>query len=243
MKKLNLASLTLMLVLAFVISFSQTSLSQYEPTKEQMQQPIEQQKEQIQKPIEEQKEQMMQKKGTMEEMLGKKQTVEGNVICVEVDEKGNVNAMEQFTECDGVFVVVGKDGKVYTVSGTEEQMKMMAKSPKKMASGEVGGSQRAWIIYGAPLDVQKGAQQTVTGTVVCLLPNYEKGNVSPMVATGPCSEATPHAHVIYTKDGQVYALQGSEAAISSLEKNPQRSNVTLTGKVTGNQGAWILYVE
>ncbi|MCI0453929.1 MAG: hypothetical protein L0Y68_02900, partial [Candidatus Dadabacteria bacterium] len=59
-----------------------------------------------------------------------KMDVEGNVICVEVDEKGNVNAMEQFTECDGVFVVVGKDGKVYTVSGTEEQMKMMAKSPK-----------------------------------------------------------------------------------------------------------------
>jgi len=41
-----------------------------------------------------------------------KQDVEGNVICVEVDEKGNVNGMDQFTECDGVFMVVGKDGKL-----------------------------------------------------------------------------------------------------------------------------------
>lgn len=68
--------------------------------------------------------------------------MEGNVVCVEVDEKGNVNAMEQFTECKGVFMMVGKDGKLYAVSGTEEQMKMMAKSPQKKVSGQVGGSQR-----------------------------------------------------------------------------------------------------
>jgi hypothetical protein len=239
-----------MLALAFVISFARPSLSQYQPMEQQMEQQkgqmqeqMEQQKEQMQQPMEQQKEQMMQKKEMMKEMMGKKQMVEGEVICVEVDEKGNANAIEEFTECDGVIVVLGKDGKLYTLYGTEEQMKMMAKSPKKMASGEVGGHQRAWIIYGAPLDVQKGKEQTVTGTIVCLLPNYEKGTVSPVVATGPCSEAGPHAHVIYTKDGQVYALSGSEAAISAIEKNPERSNVSLTGKAVGNQGAWILYVE
>src|SRR3972149_1146102 len=132
------------------------------------------------------------------------QDMEGNVICVEVDEKGNTVAKEQFTECKGAFVLVGKDGKLYSVSGTEE---------------------------------------TVTGNIVCLLPSYEKGNVTPMVGTGPCNEAVPHAHVVTTASGQVYILSGSEDAISSIEKSPQRTNVTLSGKVTGNQGAWILYVQ
>ena len=171
------------------------------------------------------------------------QEMEGNVICVEVDEKGNVNAKEQFTECKGAFMMVGKDGKLYAVSGTEEQMKMMAKSPKKKVSGQVGGSQRALVIYATPTDVQKGAEQTVTGNIVCLLPSYEKGNVTPVVSTGPCTEAVPHAHVVTTASGQVYILSGSEAAIGSIEKSSQRTNVTLSGKVTGNQGAWILYVE
>ena len=171
------------------------------------------------------------------------QEMEGNVICVEVDEKGNTVAKEQFTECKGAFVLVGKDGKLYSVSGTEEQMKMMAKSPKKKVSGQVGGSQRAWMIFATPTDVQKGTEQTVTGNIVCLLPSYEKGNVTPVVSTGPCTEAVPHAHVVTTASGQVYILSGSEAAISSIEKSSQRTNVTLSGKVTGNQGAWILYVE
>ena len=235
MKKGTLIGLVFTLLFAFVISFAQPSLSQYEQ--------MEEQKQQIQQPVEQQKQQMMQKKEMMKEMMGKKQIIEGNVICVEVDEKGSVNGMDQFTECDGVFMVVGKDGKLYTVYGTEQQMKMMAKSPKKKVSGQVGGSQRAWVIYGSPLDIQKGTQQTVTGTIVCLLPSYEKGNVTPVVSTGPCNEAKPHAHVIYTKDGQMYAIGGSEEAIGKIESNPQRSNVTLSGKVVGNQGAWILYVE
>src|SRR4030065_295244 len=91
------------------------------------------------------------------------QDMEGNVICVEVDEKGNTVAKEQFTECKGAFVLVGKDGKLYSVSGTEEQMKMMAKTPKKKVSGQVSGSQRAWVIYATPTDVQKGTEQTVKG--------------------------------------------------------------------------------
>jgi hypothetical protein len=172
-----------------------------------------------------------------------KQDVEGNVICVEVDEKGNTVAKEQFTECKGAFVLVGKDGKLYSVSGTEEQMKMMAKTPKKKVSRQVSGSQRAWVIYATPTDVQTGTEQTVTGNIVCLLPSYEKGNVTPMVGTGPCNEAVPHAHVVTTASGQVYILSGSEDAISSIEKSSQRTNVTLSGKVTGNQGAWILYVQ
>ena len=175
--------------------------------------------------------------------IAQMQDIEGNIVCIEVDEKGNVNAMEEYTECDGVLMMVGKDGKLYAVSGTEEQMKMVAKSPKKKASGQVGGSQRAWVIYATPTDVQKGTAQTVTGNIVCLLPSYEKGNVAPVVSTGPCNEAVPHAHVVTTASGQVYILSGSEDAISSIEKSSQRTNVTLSGKVTGNQGAWILNVE
>jgi len=58
------------------------------------------------------------------------QDIEGNVICVEVDEKGNVNGMDQFTECDGVFMVVGKDGKLYTVYGTDDGKKPKEKGQR-----------------------------------------------------------------------------------------------------------------
>jgi hypothetical protein len=240
MKRASLATLSLILVFAFVISLPRLSFAQEEM--------MEQQKGQMQQQMEEQKGQMQQQmQQKTEEMMGKKgmQDVEGNIICIEVDEKGNPVAKEEYTECKGVFVVVGKDGKVYTVYASEEELKKMPmKAKEKKVSGEVGGHQRAWILYGTPIEAaQKPEEKTVTGTIVCLLPDYSKGTVNPVVASGPCNEQTPHSHVVYTKEGQVYALGGSEEAIHKIEMNPQRTNVTVKGKVQGNQGAWILYAE
>jgi hypothetical protein len=172
------------------------------------------------------------------------QTVEGDMICVEVDEEGNLKAVDK-AECTGIFVVVGDDGKLYTLYGSEEKMKEIAKkADENKISGEVGGHQRGWILYASPIAKgQKSVEKTVEGTIVCLIPNYEKGNVTPVVAQGPCNELTPHAHVIHTKDGQIYALHGSEEAIQKLEASPEKTNAKIRGKLQGNQGAWILFVE
>jgi hypothetical protein len=191
-----------------------------------------------------QEEEMMQKKEEMMQKMGKMQTIEGKILCVEADQKGQVTAVEK-SKCNGVSVVVGKDGKLYTLSGSEQQMKkmpMMAKGGK--VSGEVEGSQRAWIIYaGGVKPSEKPVEKTVKGSILCLLPDYAKGTVKPVVGSSPCNEMEPHAHVIYTEDGQVYAIEGSEEAIHALEMNPQRKDVTIKGKLQGNPGAWVLFVE
>jgi hypothetical protein len=171
------------------------------------------------------------------------QTIEGKVLCVEADQKGHVTAVEKSDCTTGVSVVVGKDGKLYTLYGPEGKMKEMAMEGK--VSGEVEGSQRAWIIYaGGVRPSQKPEEETVSGTVFCLLPNYENGTVTPVIATGPCVNLPPHAHVMVTKDRKVYAIEGSPEAIHKMETTPHGGmEVTVKGKLQGHQGGWILFVD
>jgi hypothetical protein len=176
----------------------------------------------------------------------KMQTIEGKILCVEADQKGHVTAVEKSDCTTGVSVLVGKDGKLYTLYGSEKQIKEMAMEGK--VSGEVEGSQRAWIIYaGGVRPSEKPEEETVSGTVYCLLPNYENGTVTPVIATGPCVNLPPHAHVMVTKDRKVYAIEGSPEAIHKMESgvgHPQGGmNVTMKGKLEGHQGGWVLFVE
>ncbi len=85
--------------------------------------------------------------------------------------------------------------------------------------------------------------QTIEGNVICLLPDYNKGNVKPVIATEPCAGLPAHAHVLVSKDGKVYALEGSEEAMHKLEMSSERKDVKITGRVEGNQRGWILRVE
>lgn len=171
------------------------------------------------------------------------QTMEGKVLCVEADQKGHVTAVEKSDCTTGVSVVVGKDGKLYTLYGPEGKMKEMAMEGK--VSGEVEGSQRAWIIYaGGVRPSEKPVEESVTGTVFCLLPNYENGTVTPVIASGPCVNLPPHAHVILTKDKKMYAIEGSQEAIHKMETTPHGGmEVTIKGKLQGHQGGWILFVD
>lgn len=234
MKRINLVVLSILVGFVFIIlaipGFAQ---------EEQM----EQKKEQIQQQMEQQKEQMMQKKGEMMQKVGKMQTIEGKVLCVEADQQGHVTAVEK-PECNGVSVVVGKSGKLYTLYGAEGKMKEMAMEGK--VSGEVEGSQRAWIIYAGGLrPTEKPEEETVSGTVFCLLPNYQNGTVTPVIATQPCINLPPHAHVMATKDGKLYAIEGSQEAIHKMETTHAEGgmNVTIKGKLQGHEGAWILFVD
>lgn len=181
---------------------------------------------------------------------GDVQSVQGNVFCVELDEKGVLNVKEEWTECSGTLVAIGADGKSYIISGTVEDTKMMMKQPdkKKTVSGTISGHQRGWLLSAAsaehPMPVVTSTEDiTVKGTIVCLLPNYQAANFKQVVATGPCNEMEQHLHVVQTSDGQVYAIHGSEDSIKKLEAMSSRSDVELKGKIQGEQGAWVLIIE
>ena len=168
--------------------------------------------------------------------------MEGTLICVQVTESGDVETMSEFTECSGTVVMVGSD-KAAVVAAKKDDMKGM-KGGKQTVNGEIAGHTRGWILGTASALNESGAKEaSVSGALVCLLPNYEDGSVQPVVATSPCGEKDQHLHVVTTSGGQVYALHGSEEAISKLEATSDRNNVELQGKIQGDQGAWVLYVN
>ncbi|MGB7293447.1 MAG: hypothetical protein WBD99_14845 [Thermodesulfobacteriota bacterium] len=184
------------------------------------------------------------------EKTGEMKSMEGNVYCVELDDKGQIIMKEEWTECKGSLVAAGADGKSYVVTGTIEDTKMIMKQPdeKKTVSGIISGHNRGWILAAASAEhpeqaVTSTEDITVKGTIVCLLPNYQAGNFKQVVAAGPCTELEQHVHVIQTSDGQVYAIHGSEEAIHRIESMPNRNEVELQGKIQGDQGAWVLFVQ
>ena len=82
----------------------------------------------------------------------------------------------------------------------------------------------------------------VQGNVICLVYD-KKGNVTPLIATGPCDKYPPHQHILVTKEGTVYNLQGLEDGLVKIAKMPQKTDVKIKGKVEGNQYGWILVVD
>jgi len=180
--------------------------------------------------------------------------VRGNLVCVELDETGKANVSKEFTECGGLLYLIRVNGNLYSLHGSEEEIKRITESSKSRMGyrlplrlkGKTGGHQRAWLLYTPSLEPQETkdiARTKVTGTVLCVFLNYEEGDVTLVVANSPCNEYEPHAHFLYTNEGQIYALHGSHEKIASIEKNPQRKNVTLKGKLGGNESGWIFYVD
>jgi hypothetical protein len=180
--------------------------------------------------------------------------VRGNIVCIEIDGEGNANVSEEFTRCSGLVYMLGVDGKIYSLHGSEDEMKKINASSKTRMGyrlplrlkGTEAGHQRAWRLYTPSLEPQEEGDSkvvTVTGTVLCIFPKFGDGNISPMVATAPCNEYEDHAHVIYTSEGQTYAIHGPHEKITAIEKTANRKSVTLSGYVQGNNGGWILYVN
>ncbi len=180
--------------------------------------------------------------------------VRGNLACVQLDETGKANVSKEFTECKGLLYLIGVDGNLYSLHGSDEEMEKITESSKSRMGyrlplrlkGKTGGHQRAWLLYTPSFEPQETkdiARTKVTGTVLCVFTKYEEGDVTTVVANCPCNEYEPHAHFIQTKEGQIYALHGSHEKIVSIEKNPQRENVTLKGRLGGNESGWIFYVD
>jgi len=92
----------------------------------------------------------------------------------------------------------------------------------------------------------KNKEDFVNGNVVCLVPDLKRGNVSPVIANESCKGHKVHAHVIVdtsSSEGNIYAVQGSSDAISRLQSINDKKNITVKGKISGNQKALILTVE
>ncbi len=169
------------------------------------------------------------------------EVMEATVTCIQVDQGGTLTNLTEFEECTGTMVIVTADKSAAVVAPKAKSKAM--KGGKQTVEGELAGHTRGYILASASALDDKGASQTVEGTIVCLLPNYEDGTVQPVVATSPCGEHDQHLHVVKTKSGQVYALHGTEDAIKQLEATSDRKNVSLEGKILGEQGAWVLYVN
>ena len=180
--------------------------------------------------------------------------VRGNIVCFELDEKGNAKVSQDFTECQGVVYMLSVDGRIASIHGSSEEMeKLSASSKTRMGyrlplrlKGSEAGHHRAWRLHVEslePIEPNDAERVTVTGRVYCILPEYSEGKVKPELATDPCDGYMNHAHVIYTEDGKTLALHGPPEKIAALEKASKRENVTLTGSLLGNSGGWILYVN
>lgn len=174
------------------------------------------------------------------------QTVKGKVYCLETDDQGNLVMKDEFTTCSGSLVEVGEDGKAYVIKATTEEVSMIGKQPGKTKSveGVLEGNTRGWVLASSSALQPAPAEETeVTGTIVCLLPNYQNLDFKQVVASGPCNELEPHLHVVKTAGGQVYALEGTEESIAKIEAMSTREQAKLQGQIQGGQGAWVLFVK
>ncbi len=92
-------------------------------------------------------------------------------------------------------------------------------------------------------NVSNAANETIQGNVICLIPDYASGNVSPVISTHPCDGEPPHHHLLVT-DNKVYSLQGLQDGLMKIQTNPHRTNVKVAGKVQGSeQTGWVLFVN
>jgi len=180
------------------------------------------------------------------------QIVRGQLVCVELDGAGKASVSKEFTECNGLLYLIGVDGNLYSLHGTEEEMKKVTESSKSRMGyrlplrlkGRTVGHQTAWNLYTPSLEPEDNSvSTTVTGTILCVFPDYDQDDVNPVIAVGPCNEYEPHAHFIQTNDGEIYAIHGTPEKIESIQKNPKREKLTLSGKIQGNESGWILYVD
>jgi len=171
--------------------------------------------------------------------------IEGNILCVDRDSDGNIIVDEKYTECNGVLVVVSSNGKIYTLTGSKEDIRKQHRNIKDndKIRGQVYGNLRAWLIDVSRSDsgeVEKSESKTIKGDIYCLLPNTYKLSARALLSSSSCSGLPPHSHVISTREGEVYPVVGPEEKIVEIEKNP-KNDVLLKGKLRYNESGIVIY--
>ena len=177
--------------------------------------------------------------------------VEGQILCVENGDQGGIEVKHQITDCNGVYVLMGNDGKTYTIIASEEELRKykLAEQDSYKVDGKIKGNQRAWIIDSTGShdeESSSGGTRDIEGDIFCLLPYYKtskikKSTLKPILSSYPCHELEPHPHVLRSKNGEIYSIFGSEEKITEIERNP-KDDVLLKGKVKANDSGLLLYV-
>lgn len=180
--------------------------------------------------------------------------LKGNLVCVEVGAQGSAFTKKEFMSCNGLLFFLGTDEKLYALHGTDKEIEKLIQSSRSnkgyreplKVKGTVRGHGREWHIYMPEYNKKReeeGTNETITGTITCVLPDHIAGDVRSVVSAPPCNKYEPHAHFIYTGSGQVYIIHGSEEKIQEIEKSANRRNVSIDGKLLENENGGILYAE
>jgi hypothetical protein len=180
-----------------------------------------------------------------------KKGAEGQILCVENGDQGKIEVKHQITDCHGVYMLMGNDGKTYTIVASEEDLRKykLTEQDSYKVDGEIKGHQSAWIIDSTGShdeESSRGETRDIEGDIFCLLPYYKtskikKSTLKPVLSSYPCHELEPHPHVLRSKNGEIYSIFGSEEKITQIERNP-KDDVLLKGKVKANDSGLLLYV-
>jgi len=178
--------------------------------------------------------------------------IEGYLICVEPDNKGNIETKVEYNECSGIVALVDRDEQIYTISGSQSDIDKLLKAPKRRMGvlmdqtlrGKVDGHKRALqLMIGSEKYVDDNKIVKKKGTIYCLFSHYKKTNINYIVSNKPCFQYAPHAHVLYTTDGEIMAINGSKELVRKVENSSERVGVYLAGSISGNEKGKYIYLR
>lgn len=176
--------------------------------------------------------------------FAKDDTIEGSIVCVNNDRFGKVNTITKYSSCSGVLVVLGNNSRIYALSGSDEQVREIEQSPQKIKKlkGQINGNERAWIFNISTLTPinEQTAKHEIMGDLYCLVPDDDNENIKAIISNESCDTKKPHAHVVSTKDGEIYTIHGDQSAISALEKKSSRTELVLEGNLKKNGSELII---
>jgi hypothetical protein len=177
--------------------------------------------------------------------FAKEDIIKGSIVCVENNRFGKVNTIYKYNRCGGVLIVLGNNSRIYALSGPDKQIKEIEQSPEKIKKlkGQISGNERAWIFNTStlkPIIEEAVFQQEIKGDLYCLLPDSENKNIKAIVSNVSCDTHEPHAHVVSTKEGEIYTIHGEKSKISALEKTTDRKDIVLKGGLKKKSSKLIL---
>ncbi len=88
---------------------------------------------------------------------------------------------------------------------------------------------------------EEGKEATIEGNILCLVPDPSRVMLEAVVTEEDCSKLPPHHHVLITKEGKSYDIEGSEEAITKMQQGSKK-DVKMTGTVLDNlQGGFPVF--
>ena len=88
---------------------------------------------------------------------------------------------------------------------------------------------------------EEGHEATLEGNIICLIPNPSTVMLEAVLTTEDCSKLAPHQHVLVTKEGKSYMIEGDEETLKKMMQGSKKE-VKVTGSVLENlQGGFPVF--